>query len=487
MDKPNILLITTDTQRCDTLAFMGHPHALSPNLDRLAAEGVWFEDAYTASPVCSPARCSLLTGVYPPVHGCIENGIGRRDDLPVFPDLLKAQGYWNIMVGKTHFGPIPSSFDVVHHTGEKKQDIPDAYASFIRRHGFPRAASVPNPVPEHLCQDAFIVDTTMQEIDRWSARERSRQQGGGRPFFAYCSMVSPHGPFDPPGSWASLYDGVQLPPVRYEEGELERMPRQLINLLGLHGEKAEQLRRMLSTAEGRTQVDAIRRLYYGLTAYCDDQIGRLLDYLNTRGLRESTLILFTSDHGATLFDHGFNDKHNYYDTAWRVPLIMSMPGTLPQGRKMGFAAWTDITATIVGAAGADCDTMQGFNLFAPLAQGSAPERICVAATLYQSAALCTKRWKLEYYFTEGSGRLFDRLRDPSEHRDLYSQPAYESLRNELVAALLNWHAGLLDWHRLKTHATDAPEGHVAVRVTDMVARERALSCEIRLNDRMAAL
>ena len=102
---------------------MGIEHAISPNLDRLAEQGVLFRQAHTASPVCSPTRCSLLTGVYTPIHGAIENGIERRTHPTLLPDLLEASGYTNIMVGKSHFGPVPASFAVqklLH--GEKKSD-----------------------------------------------------------------------------------------------------------------------------------------------------------------------------------------------------------------------------------------------------------------------------------------------------------------------------------------------------------------------------
>jgi arylsulfatase A-like enzyme len=143
--KPNILLITTDSQRWDTLRCMGSEFAVSPNLDRLAAEGVLFEEAHASSIVCSPTRCSLLTGVHTPIHGCIENGISRLTHLPVFPDLLKEQGYTNIMVGKTHFGPLPESFDVAHLATEKSSDADDAYGKFIRGKGYPRATKHPNP------------------------------------------------------------------------------------------------------------------------------------------------------------------------------------------------------------------------------------------------------------------------------------------------------------------------------------------------------
>lgn len=218
MRKPNILLITTDSQRCDSVGCMGSQHAVSPNLDRLAAEGVLFEQAHSSSPVCAPARCSLLTGLHTPIHGCIENGVRRRIDLPVFPDALAETGYTNIMVGKAHFDPIPQSFQVCHTTrGEKGGGGDDFYAEHIRRHGYRRSSAYPNPIPPELFIDAYIADVTIREM---SAATKS----GKTPFFAFCSMLSPHSPMDPPGEWATIMDDAMLPPINYEVvGRLEAL------------------------------------------------------------------------------------------------------------------------------------------------------------------------------------------------------------------------------------------------------------------------
>ncbi|WP_165452671.1 sulfatase [Paenibacillus thalictri] len=436
--KPNIILITTDTQRCDTLGCMGSPYAVSPHLDRLAAEGVLFEEAYTASPVCSPARSSLITGLHTPVHGCIENGIKRKESFQTLPDLLKLQGYTNMMIGKTHFGPVPESFDIVHEvSGEKSADAAsDSYAQFLQPHGVPRGSHGPQSRPEELHMEAFLIDRTIEELERF------RQTGDG-PFFSYCSLLSPHSPLDPPGDWAHLYRGKPLPPIDYRPGDIAALPVQTKRLLGFLGGEAEA-EAALQSPEMQQKIDEERRLYYGLAAFTDAQIGRLLDYLDASGLRESTLVIFTSDHGEQLYDHGFSDKHNYYDATWRVPMIMSMPGTLPMGETRDFAVWTDITATILGAAGIHSRYVHGHDLFHPLCRGERSPRHCAVGTLYRSAAVATKRWKLEYYFEEREGRLYDRLNDPSERTDLFGSIQYMDIKNELLEALLSWRANLSD-------------------------------------------
>ncbi|MGG1519377.1 sulfatase-like hydrolase/transferase [Paenibacillus oryzisoli] len=513
--KPNIIVITTDTQRCDTLRCMGSEFAFSPNLDRLAAEGVLFTQAHTASPVCSPARTSLLTGLHTHLHGCIENGIDRLANLPVFPDRLKEQGYYTIMVGKTHFGPVPDSFDVVHTAMEKGLDVQDSYATYLASFGMARTDEA---IPEEHYLDRFLVSTAIAEIERAVRGEGQAERGSGqaelregeseseqieeqgreraeRPFFLYCSLVSPHDPVDPPGEWATLFDGVALPPLNYTPGEETAYPAYMRRLVGPLDE-AE--RAYLGEAQagyfdahcgveriGQAAIDQLRRRYYSLAAYCDAQIGRLLAYLDSAGLRENTLVIFSSDHGQEYFDHGFNNKHNYHDASWRVPLILSQPGTLPAGEKRDYAVWTDITATILGAAGAAVDAVQGFDLYAPLREGLPSPRRCAVGTLYRSAAVATDRWKLEYDFDEGVGRLYDRIADPREQCDVYGAAAYRQVRDALLHALLLWRAETVDvWH-LKHHRHGG--GPVARRLAFHTQSLQAADAERRLQERLQAM
>ncbi|GBG08404.1 hypothetical protein PAT3040_02985 [Paenibacillus agaridevorans] len=459
-EKPNIVLITTDTQRCDTLRCMGSTFAISPHLDRLASEGVLFDNAHTASPVCSPARSSLMTGLHTPIHGCIENGIDRKSGHSTFPDLLKEQGYVNIMVGKTHFGEQPASFDIVREVkGEKSAGLLD------------------DAIPDHLHLDAYLIDTAIEEM------EACRQAGEG-PFFTFCSLLSPHSPLDPPGDWATLFDSIPLPPIDYKRGDLENLPLHTRRLLGFIGKETE-LEASLDTPEALQEMEQKRRLYYGMTAFIDAQIGRLLDYLDQTGLRENTLIIFTSDHGTQLFDHGFDDKHNYLDATWRVPFIMSLPGTLPSGKVCDFAVWTDIAATILAAAGTYSRYVQGLDLFTPLMQGLNSPRRCAVGTLYKSAAIATRRWKLEYYFEEQTGMLYDRLNDFSERNNLYNDPQYDRVKQELLLALLTWRADLTDLQLMEESQQGG--GPVAQRIKPYSLAKSGMEVEMRLGMKAEAI
>ena len=463
---PNILLITTDTSRCDTINAMGYPFAISPNLDRLAREGIMFQNAHTSSPVCSPARCSLLTGVHTPIHGCIENGVERRTDLTTFPDVLKKQGYRTMMVGKTHFDAIPDSFDVQKVlTGGKKDGADDVYGEYVREHNYTRAMKAyPETRPANMHIDSFLVDTTISEIKKAKAESSA-------PFFAFCSIPSPHSPFDPPAEWVDAYKDVALPPINYTEGDFKKLPQYLIDHLDLKDPGKLNMKK----------VDEQRRLYYSLAAYCDAQIGRLVSYLDATGLRQNTLVIFSSDHGTTLYDHGFKNKHTFYDSSWRVPLIMSMPGTLAQGEKRDFAIWNDITTSILGAAGTECDTMQGFDLFTPLSANKPSPRRCAVAIHHRQAALATKKWKIIYDYDYNSVRLFDRINDPQEQQNLFDLAAYREVQNDLFRALLQWNSELIDLQRLKENTSGG--GRVA-QLTEMNTNAmRGTDAEERLNER----
>ncbi len=482
--KPNILLITTDTSRCDTFGCMGYPYATSPNIDRLAREGVMFMQAHTPSPVCMPARCTLMTGVHTPIHGCVENGIGSLD-LPMITDGLKEQGYTNIMIGKTHYGRIPDTFDYAltgNKFDTKDGNCTATYIDNLKRHGYEHSETMPNPVPEELYLDAYLVDRTIEQLEYLKDKDE--------PFFLFHSVLTPHGPVIPPGKWATLYDDIDLPDINYTPGEAFRIPPHIRMLLGITDDKAREMDEAFAAGKDHPfmkKITAARKLYFGFAAYCDSQLGRIFDYLDASGLRENTLVIFTSDHGQTYYDHGFNNKHNYYDDAWRIPLIMSMPGTLPQGETRDFAIWNDITATILSLAGAPTTFVQGLDLTKALEPGGQSPRNHAVATLYKSMALATSKWKLEYYIEEADGRLFDRVNDPKEQHDLYHDAEYAKVRDALLIALLAWRADIMDLNFTIGTTKAMKGGEVSVRASRHTLAMRGSDSEERLNKAVAAI
>jgi len=431
--RPNILFISTDQQRTSTLGSYGSTFAHSPNLDQLAQDGVRFTEAYTASPVCSPSRTSMLLGVHVPIHGIVENdmtGTYREGPTPYF-DQLKKAGYHTSLIGKTHFHPVPKSIDHLDvHTGNSDK----------------RGANI----SEYDFLETYLVNQTMQWIEDVTPGGGG-QHDTGAPWFAYLSMVSPHPPnWVPPGPWRHVYDGVKLPPLNYREGNIAAIPYQTRMLLGLLGKEESNPPAFPNGTANMKFIDQAvtqggiqgRYNYYAQAAYVDAQVGRMLRFLDRKGLTNDTLVIFASDHGTELFDHGINnDKHNFLDASLRVPLIMRMPGVLPANSTRAFANTLDIPATILAAAGAEVPLdYQGFDLLTPISEGLPSPRKVGISTEYRAHAVVTPTWKLAYFYEQGEGRLWDRVNDPEEQNDLYNSEHTKEIRDGLLLALLRWRA-----------------------------------------------
>jgi arylsulfatase A-like enzyme len=425
----------------------------------------------------------MLSGLHAPLHGCTENGLKRRTDIPVFTDVLKDAGYHTIMAGKCHFGPLPSSFDTAYTvSGEKGAASNDYFGEELRRRGYSRSSAHPNPVPEKDCLESIIVDKTIESMKK--ALET------GKPFFAWCSLLSPHSPLDPPGRWmtGSIFKG-EIPNPVYKNHEWEKLPATIKKFCGIpnpeqrSGEPSQGLieaRGNVADNLGMAEMREHNELYYRSAAYVDSLVGRLTAFLDDSGLGKNTLVIFTSDHGIQNFDHGFNDKHNYYDQSLRVPFIMSLPGVLPENEKRGFASHVDLASTIAAAAGTACDFANGFDLFSPLLRREAMPRRWAVSSLYGSLALVTQRWKLEYYYFDDQTRLFDRLKDPGEENDLSGNGDFSELKAFLCRALLSWRAGLMDIREIQQNT--GPGGPVAGRVINDIRSRKGRDNETRLGE-----
>jgi arylsulfatase A-like enzyme len=447
-DRPNLLLICTDTQRCDTLGAYGGRVGNTPHLDRLADEGVVFHQAHTASPVCGPARASLITGLYPPCHGAIENGFDPHPGLTTLPDRLRDAGYRCLMAGKTHFGPIPDAFDRVSEGPPVDQTG-----------GYPQ-------------RDAEVVTEALD----WLA-----EAPDDRPFFLFLSLHMPHEPFQPDDDALARVEIDRLPPLNHEPGDLDRLPDYLRHDLGIPHDR--DLLDRTYFPDGRpdhAEIDADRRRYQALVGMIDDQVGRVRAALDRLGLADDTLIAFTSDHGTAGYDRGFKDKHHFHDESWRVPLIVHHPATLAPADRHDLISWVDLTATLLGVAGGDASECQGYDLAEALRDPEMPwPRHALPATVFHTLALVTDRWKLEYDALRATGRLFDRRADPLERRDLW--PDAPPARDRLRHALLAWHAALHSPQRsAQRHGRGGPVADAAL------ATERALTAQHadRLLDRL---
>eukprot|EP00927_Polykrikos_kofoidii_P005504 TRINITY_DN1217_c0_g1_i6.p1 TRINITY_DN1217_c0_g1~~TRINITY_DN1217_c0_g1_i6.p1 ORF type:complete len:520 (-),score=52.19 TRINITY_DN1217_c0_g1_i6:76-1563(-) len=424
---PNILLLTTDQQRIDTMRCYGSSFAQSPNLDRLANQGVRYTESYTASPTCMSARASWISGTQVPVHNVWGNGINEMNDVGTIVAPLKHAGYFTAIIGKTHYSPVPN-FDYKDiHSGNLDKRKPDTHSGhFLETYLVNQAKKL----LQNEIQGAHIPKNT--------------------PWFVHLSFVSPHPPSNVPLEWQGMYKNATFPKVKFGgDREWAQYPRQL---KGFMPEKKLLQKAFPGGKPDEKYIFDVKQKYYELSNYVDFQVGRMLDFLDKQGLAQNTLVIFTSDHGTNNWDHGFDHKFNFFDGSWRVPLIMRGPG-VPKGTTQEFAAGVDVPATIIAAARAKRPThLNGLDLITPLMQkASSPRTHGVAGALLQGLAVVTRKWKLTFYLDDGNGQLFDRISDPDELRNLFDSPTHSQVKNSLLTVLLRWRSGLEPLKFLRAH------------------------------------
>ena len=470
--RPNILVFMADQLRFDALGCYGNNQIRTPNIDSLALTGSIFDNHFVQNPVCGPSRCTILTGRYPHSHGVRDNGVALRDEEVCLPEVLAQAGYRTAAIGKMHFTTqfmpkvneeddwpadhygfqilhttcdsktgeyldwlkekSPRDYAIVKEQGERKAREDRASAADKESTGAPQLH--PSDIDPNFHQSAWIADRMIDLI---------RESDGETPFFALCSFVDPHHPFDPPAPWSEMYDPDVLAAPLYEEGELEDKPphfRMHRTGRGFGNEKYD-FRRLTPHEWGQ-----VKAAYYGMISLVDHNIGRVLAALKEQGLEEDTLVLFTSDHGEMLGDHGLLFKGPFhYDCLIKAPLIVKWPGVVPQGSR--YAAVTehvDLMPTLLDLAGvAAPGGVQGVSI-APILRGDVGAGRPYALTEFNCydwglsvKTLTGRDFKLTYYAGERFGELYDRNKDPLERVNLWDDPAYAGEKQRLLGVLLD--------------------------------------------------
>ncbi|MBT3344986.1 MAG: sulfatase-like hydrolase/transferase [Gemmatimonadetes bacterium] len=470
----NILLITSDQQRWDALGRL-NPAIRTPNLDRLAARGILFDRAYTVNPVCTPTRCSMLTGQYPSRHGCFHVGTSLPDGYgPTVADRFTDAGYSTGLLGKAHFKACkdPASLEsapqvhdldffgrwqgpyfgferaelVIGHTSE-----PHAagmhYGAWLRARGVDLQTHFdihdydhfgPWSLGEEHHGSAWVADRTMAAIDR--------AQEADKPFFLWASFQDPHNPYVTPEPWASLHDAAHMPdPI--EPASNDGKPDFYESLAsGCYYGDDEQLQdrawgdvkiRPTLTDE---DIRKLRAVYYGMVSLMDHHIGRLLDRLEADGTIDDTLIIFCSDHGDYLGDHGLWGKGlPTYEAMQRVPLIVSHPACSNPGQTShALQSLVDIEATCLDVAGLSPSSQsQGISQKSAWIDPAASIRdhcrveFRPAQSPYKQRTFVESRFKLVIYDTRDYGELYDLDADPYQTMNLYEDSAWRSVRDTL--------------------------------------------------------
>jgi arylsulfatase len=437
---PNIVFLMPDQLRSDFLSCYGADFIDTPNIDSLAAEGVLYARAYSASPVCVPARASLLTGLNAIRTGVLDNGLWLRPDLAAcgirtWPEYLNEQGYYTAGVGKMHFYPWDISHGLQYRViAEDKRwlQIRDDYYHFLRARGhrkyhgnehegyYENRGAIVNRLPWELSVDHFVGTEACKFIDTY---------GGDGPFAMMVGFPGPHCPYDPCQEFLDHIDADKMPSAIPEvAGDTPLLRQQNIegNLRPWNGVDYTEF-----TEEQKRKV---RAHYAASVLQIDYEVGQILASLRAKGLMDNTVIIFASDHGDYLGDHNLIGKGHFYESSAHVPLVVRPAGGAAAQVHRAVVGLGDVTATILRLGG--CEVPESFDSM-PLPRlglGAGRTREIYFGMVAGGWMAFDGNWKLCKYAT-GEHLLFDLETDPQEQKNLIRDPGACEVLSRLDAAL----------------------------------------------------
>ena len=450
--RPNVLWICTDQQRHDTIHSLGNLHIHTPCIDRLAAKGVAFTHAFAQSPVCTPSRAAFMTGRYPRTTKCRQNGQAMPPNEKLVSRLFADAGYTCGLAGKLHLATcangvvetrIDDGYEVFHWSHHPQPDWPEnAYTQWLRAQGTsweelysgPSTNYIKHGVPEEYNQTTWCAEMAIEFI----------QKQKGQPWFFSYNCFAPHHPFDPPPEFLARYKPYELPLPKAKPDELEtKTTYQQLDSRYAHNDPDGY---DIAAMRDRDKRE-ITAAYYAMVELVDKQVGRMLDALEETAQLNNTIVVFMSDHGEMLGDHGFYLKGpHFYDEAVRVPLIVSWKDRFAADlRADGLTELIDITPTLLEAADINVpEYVQGRTLM-PILLGqadAASHRDYVFSEYYNAwthkhsygSMLRTRDEKIIVYHGTDQGEVYDLKADPDEFENLWSHPKQAERKLRLMKA-----------------------------------------------------
>ena len=483
MKKPNILLITSDQQHWNTLGAFNHEIS-TPNLDKLAKEGTTFTRAYCPNPTCTPARASIITGMYPSQHGAWTLGTKLLEDVHTIGEDFQQAGYRTALIGKAHFQPLASteeyssleSYPILqdldywkqfdepfygfqhaelarNHTNEAH--VGQHYALWMEEKGctnwrdyfLPPTGTMNRsilhkwPIPEQYHYNTWIAERTNAMLEQYQENEEN--------FFLWASFFDPHPDYLVPEPWDTMYDPNNLTIPTGTPGEHTNNPPhfQLTQEdapdftylyetgFGIHGYHSHST---MFSEHDRKQLVAT---YYGMISLMDKYIGRILDKLDQLKLADNTIVVFTTDHGHFFGQHGLQAKGGFhYEDLIKIPFIVRYPGRVPAREvSSSIQSLVDLAPTFLNFCGIPVpNRMTGVDqshVWMGEQANARDHAICefrhTPTTIHQKTYV-DERYKITVYYNQTYGEIFDLQEDPGELKNLWNSHDHQALKMELL-------------------------------------------------------
>jgi len=485
MNRPNILLITSDQQHWNTIGAF-NPEIHTPNLDRLVREGTTFTRAYCPNPTCTPSRSSIITGKYPSQHGAWTLGTKLPETEHTVGEDFKRAEYKTALVGKAHFQPLhdteeyPSleayptlhdldfwrnfnepfyGFDHIelarNHTNETH--VGQHYALWLEEQGvknwrdyfrapigkMSKEDAHKWPIPEELHYDTWIAERTNKLLEQYKNKEDK--------FFLWASFLDPHDPYLVPEPWDTMYNPDDLKIPRLVKGEHEKNPPHFKLTQEEHPditpyqESGKYIHGIHSHRKDEETIKKDWAVYYGMISLMDKYIGKILDKLEELDLVDNTIVVFTTDHGDVCGHHGLTTKGPFhYEDLLKVPFIVRYPGKVPADKvNTAMQSLVDLAPTFLSLSGLSIPrTMTGKDQSSVwLGKKEAVRDHIICENRHEPTTIHVKtyvneRYKITVYYNQSYGEIFDLKEDPDEMNNLWNDERFTTLKKDLLLQLI---------------------------------------------------
>lgn len=440
MTQPNILFITTDHLRFDTLGYTGDAVMQTPAIDKLASESVRMNKCFVQNPVCAPSRATFMTGRYPRHHGVRWNGSRLNENEVTMVEHFKKNGYQTACVGKHHIGQekFQKNLDHMEASGIRRNwseradgdytvHNPNPFEQYVRDRGYEyktgyalpnfreNLGAVPSDLPDDCHIDAYV---GMKSIEYLEGVDHDK------PFFLWAGFYGPHHPYVPSGRFANMYDPDAMPPFEKADDDLDKKPIEY----RLYFQAEEHKFKGFADASEET-FRQMKAAYYGMVSQIDWQVGLLLETLEKKGLADNTIVVFLSDHGEFLGDHGIPAKAPFLlDCMLHVPCLIKVPDVEAKDCDALMAS-IDLFPTLSKLANLSVpECVQGRDL-QPVWKGVDVGRDCVLSEAVDKRCIRTQEWKYIHYPGKDYGELYNVVDDPHELNNLYETEV--AVRNDM--------------------------------------------------------